>query len=84
MKTFRFDGFAGGLLNVAASRQSAANLCENFSDGGFLPKAATGYTPPVIFSRETRANPVFMIEAKFSAADAAELRLGQPVDVAWR
>ncbi|MDR3456760.1 MAG: efflux RND transporter periplasmic adaptor subunit [Verrucomicrobiae bacterium] len=39
------------------------------------------YTPPVIFSRETRANLVFMIEAKFSAADAPELRPGQPVDV---
>jgi len=39
------------------------------------------YTPPVIFSRETRANLVFMIEAKFSAADAADLRPGQPVDV---
>jgi HlyD family secretion protein len=42
------------------------------------------YTPPVIFSRETRANLVFMIEAKFSPADAAELRPGQPVDVEWR
>ena len=39
------------------------------------------YTPPVIFSRATRADLVFMIEAKFSAADAAELRPGQPVDV---
>ena len=39
------------------------------------------YTPPVIFSRETRANLVFMIEAKFSVTDAAELRPGQPVDV---
>jgi HlyD family secretion protein len=39
------------------------------------------YTPPVIFSRETRANLVFMIEAKFSPADAAQLRPGQPVDV---
>ena len=39
------------------------------------------YTPPVIFSRETRANLVFMIEAKFSPADAVELRPGQPVDV---
>ncbi|HEX9047673.1 MAG TPA: HlyD family efflux transporter periplasmic adaptor subunit [Verrucomicrobiae bacterium] len=39
------------------------------------------YTPPVIFSRETRANLVFMIEAKFSAADVAALRPGQPVDV---
>jgi HlyD family secretion protein len=35
----------------------------------------------VIFSRETRANLVYMIEAKFSSADAADLRPGQPVDV---
>jgi len=39
------------------------------------------YTPPVIYSRETRANLVFMIEAKFAPADAASLRPGQPVDV---
>lgn len=59
------------------------------SDGASHPVSATvnyistqaEYTPPVIFSRETRANLVFMIEAKFSAADAAQLRPGQPVDV---
>jgi len=39
------------------------------------------YTPPVIYSRETRANLVFMVEAVFAAADAANLRHGQPVDV---
>ena len=39
------------------------------------------YTPPVIYSRETRANLVFMIEAKISAADAADVRPGQPADV---
>ncbi len=39
------------------------------------------YTPPVIYSRETRANLVFMIEAKFAPADAANLRPGQPVEV---
>jgi len=39
------------------------------------------YTPPVIYSRETRANLVFMVEAVFAAADAANLRPGQPVDV---
>lgn len=58
-------------------------------DGGGKTYAATinyistqsEYTPPVIFSRETRANLVYMIEAKFSAADASEVRPGQPVDV---
>jgi HlyD family secretion protein len=39
------------------------------------------FTPPVIYNRENRAKLVFMIEAKFSPADAAQLRPGQPVDV---
>ena len=39
------------------------------------------FTPPIIYSRENRAKLVYMIEAKFSPADAAELRPGQPVDV---
>jgi HlyD family secretion protein len=40
------------------------------------------YTPPVIYSRENRAEMVFMVEAKFSPADAANVRPGQPADVA--
>ncbi len=39
------------------------------------------YTPPVIYSRESRASIVFMIEAKISLADAPDVRPGQPVDV---
>ena len=39
------------------------------------------YTPPVIYNRENRASLVYMIEAKFPAADAPQLRPGQPVDV---
>jgi len=39
------------------------------------------YTPPVIYSRETRTELVFMIEAKISPADAAAVRPGQPADV---
>ena len=58
-------------------------------DGGQHPYSATvnyistqaEFTPPVIYSRENRAKLVFMIEAKFSPADAADLRPGQPVDL---
>jgi HlyD family secretion protein len=58
-------------------------------DGGTHPYSATvsyiatqvEFTPPVIYNRENRAKLVFMIEAKFSPADAPELRPGQPVDV---
>jgi HlyD family secretion protein len=39
------------------------------------------YTPPVIYSRESRDKLVFMIEARFDDAVAAKLHPGQPVDV---
>jgi HlyD family secretion protein len=43
------------------------------------PKAE--YTPPVIYSQESRGKLVFMIEAVFDPAVAAKLHPGQPVDV---
>jgi HlyD family secretion protein len=42
------------------------------------------YTPPVIYSQESRQKLVFMIEARFDAATAAKLHPGQPVDVEFR
>ncbi len=39
------------------------------------------YTPPVIFSRETRAKLVFMVEARPEPEQAARLHPGQPVEV---
>jgi HlyD family secretion protein len=39
------------------------------------------YTPPVIYSRESRAKLVFMIEAVFDPKTASKLHPGQPVDV---
>lgn len=40
------------------------------------------YTPPVLYSKDSRAKLVFMIEARpAQAADAARLHPGQPVDV---
>ena len=46
------------------------------------PKAE--YTPPVIYSRETRAKLVFMVELIFDVEAAADLHPGQPVDVEFR
>lgn len=43
--------------------------------------ATAEFTPPVIYNRENRSKLVFMIEARFSPADAPDLRPGQPVDV---
>ncbi|MFO0844909.1 MAG: HlyD family efflux transporter periplasmic adaptor subunit [Gemmataceae bacterium] len=39
------------------------------------------YTPPVIYSRESRAKLVFMIEVRFDPEVATDLHPGQPVDV---
>lgn len=42
------------------------------------------FTPPVIYSKESREKLVFMIEARFDASSAARLHPGQPVDVEFR
>lgn len=39
------------------------------------------YTPPVIYSRETRAKLVFLAEARPAATDVEHLHPGQPVEV---
>jgi len=43
------------------------------------PKAE--YTPPVIFSRESRAKLVYLVEVNFPPESALRLHPGQPVDV---
>jgi HlyD family secretion protein len=60
-------------------------------DGGGAPTAATisyispeaEYTPPVIYSSQSRAKLVFMVEARPEPGAAERLHPGQPVDV-WR
>ena len=42
------------------------------------------YTPPVLYSKDSRAKLMFLVEARPSAADGARLRPGQPVDVRLR
>jgi HlyD family secretion protein len=41
------------------------------------------YTPPVIFSKESREKLVFMVELRFEESAAPALNPGQPVDVAF-
>jgi len=42
------------------------------------------FTPPVIYSNETRSKLVFMVEARPAVGDAAKLHPGQPVSVLLR
>jgi len=39
------------------------------------------YTPPVLYSRDSRGKLLFLVEARPAPADGAKLRPGQPVDV---
>ena len=39
------------------------------------------YTPPVLYNRDNRSKLVYMAEAVFAPAAAADLHPGQPVDV---
>lgn len=56
-------------------------------DGGSIPAAISylspqaEYTPPVIYSRETRAKLVYLLEARPAPADAERLTPGMPLEV---
>lgn len=77
---------------VPESSVGALRIGQNLSancNGCARPVAATvsyistepEYTPPVIYSRESRAKLVFLVEARPSMEDAVILKPGQPVDV---
>jgi len=74
-----------GLVGAIAPGRAASVSC----DGCAAPVPVTvsyvsteaEYTPPVIYSNETRAKLVFMVEARPEVADAVKLRPGQPVSV---
>ena len=77
---------------VPQSKLSSIHLGDSFQvsvDGVKEPYRAkvsfispqTEFTPPVIYSKESRSKLVFMIEGIFDAAAAEKLHPGQPVDV---
>ena len=76
---------------VPQARVSTIRLGANarvFADGAgeFAGKVSfispqAEFTPPVIYSQESRGKLVFMVEIVFDPATAAKLHPGQPVDV---
>jgi HlyD family secretion protein len=74
------ESILGGLSlgrTVVVHRDGAADVPAKIT---YISSEAE-YTPPVIYSNETRAKLVFMIEAHPSVADAPKLHPGQPVQV---
>ena len=76
---------AQSLMNSVAIGRAVELRC----DGCPAPLAAkvsyvsnqAEYTPPVLYSKESRAKLLFLIEARPEPGDGATLRPGQPVDV---
>jgi HlyD family secretion protein len=72
---------AGGLRAGQAVRIRCDGCGEPIAAQVTYIAPQTEYTPPVIYSRESRAKLVFMIEARTAPADAPRLHPGQPVEV---
>jgi HlyD family secretion protein len=72
-------------LGGIALGRAATILCDGCGSG--VPATLTyisteaEYTPPIIYSNETRSKLVFMIEARPKPEDAVRLHPGQPVSV---
>jgi HlyD family secretion protein len=64
-----------------AARVSVDGVAEPFTGNVSFISPQAEYTPPVIFSRESRAKLVFKIEIVFDPQIGADLHPGQPVDV---
>jgi len=81
VRAFVSQEMVGTLQPGQSVRVSVDGVAEPFvgTVNYISPKAE--FTPPVIYSRESRSKLVFMIEARFDPAVAAKLHPGQPVDV---
>ncbi|MCW5603414.1 MAG: HlyD family efflux transporter periplasmic adaptor subunit [Burkholderiales bacterium] len=55
--------------------------CEPVAARVTFTSSQAEYTPPVLYSKESRQKLVFLVEARPEATDALKLRPGQPVDV---
>ncbi|MFO1207360.1 MAG: HlyD family efflux transporter periplasmic adaptor subunit [Burkholderiales bacterium] len=70
-----------GRLRVGDKVRIACEGCEPVGAVVSYVAPQAEYTPPVIYSRETRSKLVFLVEARPAPADATRLKPGQPVDV---
>jgi HlyD family secretion protein len=71
-----------GALHLGDSvRVTVDGASETFSGKVSFISPQAEYTPPVIYSQESRRKLVFLIEAVFEPAVAVRLHPGQPVDV---
>lgn len=71
----------GSLQVGEKARVTVDGVAETFDGTISYISPRAEYTPPVIYSRESRSKLVFMVEIHFEPAVAAKMHPGQPVDV---
>jgi HlyD family secretion protein len=83
VRAFVPEGRVGGLHPGDAVRVTVDGVATPFDGKISFISPQAEYTPPVIYSQESRGKLVFLVEAVFDRATAAKLHPGQPVDMAF-
>ena len=75
------ESIVGGLAIGQKISFRCDGVSSNFAATVSYVSPESEYTPPIIYSNDTRSKLVFMVEARTSAEDAIRLHPGQPVEV---
>ena len=75
------ESIVGGLAIGQKISFRCDGISSNFAATVSYVSPESEYTPPIIYSNDTRSKLVFMVEARTSAEDAIRLHPGQPVEV---
>ena len=70
-----------GAISIGQKVSVACDGCAPLTAAISFIAPQAEYTPPVIYSKESRAKLVFLVEARPAPEDAMRLHPGQPVDV---
>ena len=81
VRAFVPEPWVGGIRVGAPVRVFVDGVREPFAGKVSFISPQAEYTPPVIYSRESRGKLAFMIEAVFDPTTAVNLHPGQPVEV---
>ncbi len=81
VRAFVPETLVGGIHPGAAARVFVDGVSRPFTGRVSFISPQAEYTPPVIYSRQSREKFVFMIEITFDPETASKLHPGQPVDV---
>ncbi len=81
VRAFVPETWLGGLRVGEVAHVSIDGTAQEFAGRISYIAPRAEYTPPVIYSKESREKLVYMVEIVFEPERAAELHPGQPVDV---